>query len=98
MGSLQTSRLVDFDVRDALEVFPIVGQHSKMVMQGGSAKEHIKIGNHLPPSAKVGAHFRKFFHNRLIQIQQGEGCEKLSKRGQMCVGIGIVSRWREMRV
>jgi hypothetical protein len=77
--TLETFGLVDFDIRDALEVLPVVGQYCEVVVQGGRAKQDIKVRNYLSPSAEVGAYLRKFFHNRLVQGQHCEGSEKLTK-------------------
>ena len=49
------------------KVFLIVRQHNEIIVQGGCAKQNIKIRNQLTPSAKVGADFRKLFYDGKVQ-------------------------------
>jgi len=66
----QLLELVDFDIQYAFKVFLIVRQDNEVIMQGGCAKQDIKIRNELPPPPKESTHFCKLFYNGKVESQQ----------------------------
>ncbi len=66
----------------------VVGKNRQIMMEGGCAKQQIKVRDQFTSSAQIGTNFSKSFYDRVIERQQCEWRKKLAKGYEM--GLWIV--------
>src|SRR6266849_8596034 len=81
--------LIEFQIRNTLEMAHIVREHRQVVKDCRSTNEDIKVRDHLSTAAKKRTDFGKPFHDRLVKIKDGKRGKELSKGLQVGLGIGI---------